>query len=345
MPRNGSGTFSRSNGVNSGSTVWQQDAAEPVNILDTRHDSHDQDIADAISASIAKDGQTTPTADLPMGGFKHTNVADATARTNYAKVSQIQDASYTWGGTSSGSESAQTITLSPAPTSYVTGEVISFITGFENTGTVSLNKNSLGAKTINKYIGGVKYALLQGDLPLGYNALVRYDGTNYILLNPQFPNLIDRVGSTTTVTNSGANTQIYSKTLGGGELAAYRGLRLRAFGTLVNTTGGTNANIVFTVVSGATTLLTMHSHQVTAGIGTVAWGLIVEWQQTNNTAAQRITGILTADRGSSTSFSYVKGTTGSINAASSFPITIKGQLDAADALISFTLNNATLELI
>lgn len=49
------------------------------------------DLGNEIANSIAKDGQTTPTANLPMGGFKHTGVADATARTQYATYGQLLD--------------------------------------------------------------------------------------------------------------------------------------------------------------------------------------------------------------------------------------------------------------
>lgn len=47
------------------------------------------DLGSEITNSIAKDGQTTPTADLPMGGFKHTNVDDATATNQYASLGQV----------------------------------------------------------------------------------------------------------------------------------------------------------------------------------------------------------------------------------------------------------------
>lgn len=73
------GTFSRTNGVNSGADTWEQDRDEPVNILASRHDDHDQDLADGINACLLKDGTNTPTADLPMGGFTHTGLGSGTA--------------------------------------------------------------------------------------------------------------------------------------------------------------------------------------------------------------------------------------------------------------------------
>jgi hypothetical protein len=67
MPRNGSGTYSLVSGnpVSTGTTIQSNWANNTLS-----------DIASALTASIAIDGQTPATADLPMGGFKHTNVAD-----------------------------------------------------------------------------------------------------------------------------------------------------------------------------------------------------------------------------------------------------------------------------
>lgn len=64
----GSQTFSRTNGVHTGSTVYQQDAAASIGIRADYHDVHDQDIASGLSACLKQDGGTSMTAALPMGG-------------------------------------------------------------------------------------------------------------------------------------------------------------------------------------------------------------------------------------------------------------------------------------
>jgi hypothetical protein len=56
-----SGTFSRTNGVNIGTQVWQNDAADGVKIRADRHDTHDQDLAAGINQCINKDGSNTAT--------------------------------------------------------------------------------------------------------------------------------------------------------------------------------------------------------------------------------------------------------------------------------------------
>lgn len=83
------GSFTRTDGTRTGSTTWQQAQAANVNILSSSHDVHDQDLASGIDACLTKDGSNTPTANLPMGGFKHTGVAVATASDQYATKGQL----------------------------------------------------------------------------------------------------------------------------------------------------------------------------------------------------------------------------------------------------------------
>lgn len=182
MPRNGSGTYTRTNGVNSGSTTWQLDRDQGAKILASRHDTHDQDIADAMTASIAKDGQTTPTANLPMGGFKHTSVADATARNQYAAAGQIQDNELVWCGASTGSSSAYAITASPTIAALVTGMRLSFNANHTNTGASTLAVNGISAVNIKLRDGTTDP--VAGDIVSGDVYEVLYDGTAFILLNP-----------------------------------------------------------------------------------------------------------------------------------------------------------------
>jgi hypothetical protein len=59
------GTFTRTNGVNTGATTWATDAAAGVKIRSDRHDTHDQDLATGIDACINKDGSNFP-ASLPV---------------------------------------------------------------------------------------------------------------------------------------------------------------------------------------------------------------------------------------------------------------------------------------
>lgn len=62
MAWQGDGTFTRSNGTNSGDETWQDDAAAGTAIRADRHDTHDQDLADGIAACLTKNNETKPTA-------------------------------------------------------------------------------------------------------------------------------------------------------------------------------------------------------------------------------------------------------------------------------------------
>lgn len=152
---NGSGTYVRE-------YDWTEDAANGVDIEASRMDTEMDAMATALSTCITKDGQTTITANLPMANFRHTGVGDSSARTHYAKTSQVQDSTYTWAGTTGGSATAYTATVSPAITAYATGQTFRVKVHTANTSTnPTINFNSLGAKTILSSWGA---ALAVGDL-------------------------------------------------------------------------------------------------------------------------------------------------------------------------------------
>jgi len=137
MARNGSGTYNLytpGNPVVTGTTISSTWANNTLN-----------DIATGLTNSIAKDGQTTPTANLPMGGFKHTNLAVGTALTDSLNLGQAQNAAFQYLASVSGTD---TITASsvPATTAYTIGQVYRFIPANANTSAVTININGLGAK-------------------------------------------------------------------------------------------------------------------------------------------------------------------------------------------------------
>jgi len=169
MARNGSGTYSlpAGNPVTTGTTISSTWANNTLN-----------DIGNAVTASLAYDGQTVPVANLPMGGYLHTNVANATARTNYAASGQVQDGTFQYLTSVSGTD---TITaLAPlSMNTYAAGQVFRFIAAGANTTTgVTLNINSTGAKSITK--NGTT-ALAIGDIKNAQVVTVVYDGTQFQL--------------------------------------------------------------------------------------------------------------------------------------------------------------------
>lgn len=182
MPRNGSGSFARNYDFTADSAAGPPDSTISSSKMDTELD----DVASALTSSIAKDGQTTPTADLPMGGQKHTSVGAATARSNYVRVAELQDASHTWiaGG---GTADAITATYAPAFTALTNGMLCAFRAASANaTATPTFAPNGLTAKTIVK---GANLALVANDIE-GQHAeyFARYNSSldKWILLNPKY---------------------------------------------------------------------------------------------------------------------------------------------------------------
>lgn len=151
------------------------------------------DIAAALTQSLSKDGQTVPTANLPMGNFRHTNVANAANRNEYATAAQVQDSSLQWLTGVSGTDTI-TANLVPGITAYTAGQVFRFTTVGANTTTaVTLNVNGLGAKSVTK--NGTT-ALAAGDLPANSVATVVYDGTRFQVTSINFGAYLPLTGGT-----------------------------------------------------------------------------------------------------------------------------------------------------
>jgi hypothetical protein len=178
MSYNGSGTFQ----IN---TTGQPVVAGTV-ISSTAFNSLTSDLATGLSTAITKDGQTTVTANIPMSGFKITNLGAATVGTDAVRYSQIQsntDKLVTVSGTDT-----LTGSVTPALTAYAAGNLFSFVVANTNTTAVTINIDGVGSKAITR-TGST--ALVAGDMVAGQVALIEYDGTRFQLLNGNsFTNLL-----------------------------------------------------------------------------------------------------------------------------------------------------------
>ena len=178
MSYNGSGTFQ----IN---TSGQPVVAGTV-ISSTAFNSLTSDLATGLSTAITKDGQTTVTANIPLSGFKITNLGAATVGTDAVRYSQIQsntDKLVTVTGTDTLTGSA-----TPALTAYAAGNLFSFVVANTNTTAVTINIDGVGSKSITR-TGST--ALVAGDMVAGQVALIEYDGTRFQLLNGNsFTNLL-----------------------------------------------------------------------------------------------------------------------------------------------------------
>ena len=229
MPRNGSGSYSRFDGVLSGSDIFVQQRNSATKILASRLDTEANDMATAISESIARDGQTTITANIPFAGFKPTNIALATARTDAARASQVQDGAFIYGGTSTNSGSDYSISLTPAISSYATGMLVVFRANATNGGATTLNINGVGAVAVRKDDGSV--ALVAGDIRANQFCIVSYDGTVFRLINRGAEEQLTAAG----ITFTGSLFSVVASTVDASDTA---GLRLGGGGAIANGRGG-----------------------------------------------------------------------------------------------------------
>ena len=257
-PWNGSApnqTFGRTDGTRTGNTTWTQAEGAGVDILSSDHDTHDSDVAAGINASLKHDGGNTATANLPMGGFKHTGVGDATGRTQYLTGGQASDDEATYYATVGGTADAITLTSNGfLDTQYNAGQRVRFIAGGDNTTAVTL---AIGAVAADAVVlnDGANTALSGGEIQSGAMIDVQFDGTNWLLMS------VNSIKASQIATSAVTTTKIADNAV-----------------TLDKLDHGTQGDILYYGASGAPSRLaagTSGQALVTAGAGAnPAWGSI-----------------------------------------------------------------------
>lgn len=171
MPFNGSGTFT--NVYN-----WTQDKLNGIKIRADRMDAQDDGIATGLSTCMTRDGQSPPTANIPMGNFRLTGLGAATSGTDAMQLRQAQnnDGKYV---DVSGTDT-YTANPSPALAAYLTGQGLFALFSVANTTTgPTLNVSGLGALPLTK---NGSAALSLGDVT-GVRAVINR-GSFWEVLNP-----------------------------------------------------------------------------------------------------------------------------------------------------------------
>jgi hypothetical protein len=174
------GTYTRSDGVFTGTQIWQSNRDAGTKIVADRHDTHDQDLATGINQAINKDGSNAFTGAANLGSQKITSLADGTAHTDGVNAGQIQDGGLIFQATDSGSANTYAIALTPAVTAYVAGQVFHFKAANASSGASTLNVNALGAKNIKKKND---QDIAAGDIEQNAIVSVIYDGTSFQMLS------------------------------------------------------------------------------------------------------------------------------------------------------------------
>jgi hypothetical protein len=161
---------------------WVSDKNSDIKITASRFDEENDDFSSSLSVMIARDGQSTITADIPFSGFRPVSVGDATAQTHLAKYSDISTGK---GNFVTVSEATADNSISAvgaiAITAYTTGQANWMFPGFNNTGAATFNINGVNTDAI--LAGGA--ALTSGMLLSGVAAMVISDAADFHLMNPQ----------------------------------------------------------------------------------------------------------------------------------------------------------------
>ena len=132
MAFNGTGTFVRAYN-------WATDAANSIMIDATRMDGEDNGFASGLSNCLTRDGQSPALANIPLGGFKITGLANGTNATDAAAFGQISGfatlASPVFTGTPAAPTAAvNTNTTQLATTAFVIGQGYAALAGPTFTG-------------------------------------------------------------------------------------------------------------------------------------------------------------------------------------------------------------------
>lgn len=135
-----------------------------------------------------------------------------------------------------------TADMNPELAAYATGMMIKFTPANNNTGAATINIDGLGAKAIVK---GDNTALIAGDLQASTISVAVYDGTSFVLLNPQTAAMTAAAILAALLTVDGAGSGLDADTLDGISSAAFVQTSSDSFTAEITDVNGTVTGTIF----------------------------------------------------------------------------------------------------
>lgn len=245
---------------------------------------------------------------------------------------------------SSGGTDTYAITLSPAPSAYVTGQVFRFKADVANTGTASLNVNSLGALTLKKHTPIGLAALDTGDILANQFVEVIHNGTDLTIIsplsNPQ-PGLVASTQNTTLTANTSEQT-VVTYTIPAGQLSTKHGVRIKCKLQHLAHANGDDVTIKFKF--GATTFHT--ATLAGAGVDTTTDIGVYEVLVLNNTTSAQKYSVESMEMSGLTTFEVFAIDSGTIaeSTTGTVAVAVTSQT-AADGTNAVEVKEATIEYV
>ena len=171
MPRNGSGVYSLPPGINP--VVTQ------TLITSNWANTTMTDIANALTASVARDGQSAMTGNLNMAGFQIKNLGAPTDAGSAVSLGFVQSGAQFRLTNISGTANQITANLPGGVAALTLGQLVELIPTANNTGPVQLNVNGIGYSNV---LTGIGNQLAANSLLANKLYLLGWDGVEWVIL-------------------------------------------------------------------------------------------------------------------------------------------------------------------
>lgn len=168
--------------------------------------------------AVGDNDSRVPTANqaLALVG-NNTDVAVGTGN-KFVTQTGLQHSAEQYAADSSVSANTITVALSPVPTSYTDGMPVKVKVANATTGTTTINVNSLGAKTVKKYVNGAIADLISNDIIANQTVTMVYNsGLGFMILQSPIATLsvsVYKNGTTTKNATDASTTQNIAHGLG-----------------------------------------------------------------------------------------------------------------------------------